>query len=53
MKTLRERDITEIMFTAFTLSLKALGRVNFVKMMEILKCFGADWRDGKLVTNSI
>ncbi len=29
---------------------RAFDRVNWMKMMEILKCIGVDWRDRRLVT---
>ena len=55
MKMLCERSIEygNDIFVCFVDFEKAFDRVNWVKMMGILKRIGVYWRDRRLVTNCI
>ena len=39
------------MYLCFVDFEKAFDRVNWIKMMEILKMIGVDWRDKRLIAN--
>ena len=53
MKMLRERSLEygNDVYICFVDFEKAFDRVNWGKMMEILKRIGVDWRDRRLVIN--
>src|SRR5580698_437356 len=51
MKMLRERSIehNNDVYICLVDFEKAFNRVNWVKMMDVLKSIGADWRDRRLI----
>ena len=50
MKEARSLEYGNDVYIYFVDFEKAFDRVNWVKMMEILKRIGVDWRDRRLVT---
>ena len=53
LRTLCERSLEHDndIFSCFVDFEKAFDRVNWIKILEILKSIGIDWRDRKLVMN--
>jgi hypothetical protein len=53
MRTICERSLEHDneVFICFADIEKALDRINWVKMLEILKKIGVDWRDRRLIMN--
>src|SRR3981081_3577887 len=47
----RSLELDNEVFICFVDFEKAFDRVNWVKMMDILKIIGVDWRDRSLISN--
>src|SRR3981081_3989932 len=47
----RSLELDNEVFSCFVDFEKAFDRVNWVKMMDILKIIGVDWRDRRLISN--